>query len=58
MSKKQKKGICPDCGAELVYGDLECQGEQIFYKVTCDNCDFSGEERYETIFIEIVKSSI
>ena len=58
MSKKEKKGICTDCGAELVYGDLNCEGEQVYYEVTCPSCDFSGEEWYETIFIEIVKSSI
>jgi hypothetical protein len=52
MEKKIiEQGKCPKCDNEILdYGDLESQGEMIFYEVTCPNCDFSGKEWYNTTF--------
>jgi len=55
MSKKPTKaGVCPKCGSD----DTEYHGvffvdEQMYYKVSCCNCDWKGKEWYEPKFVEM-----
>ena len=51
MRKKEKEGVCPNCGEEgLEYGVLEPQDEMIFYPVECNKCHWDGNEWYTIKF--------
>jgi len=58
MQKEQKyydKGRCPVCGSgNITYdGSINKDGDYIFYKAVCDNCNTKFDEYYELIYAGI-----
>ena len=38
---------CPKCKSDEIYGgNWDCDGDTVWQKVTCDNCDFQWNEAY------------
>ena len=65
-----EEGICPECGAEIMYGTIEPNMNSLGYIYFCPNCDDGGIEWYDLDFdshtidghedeeIELVKEGI
>ena len=50
INKGCEEGICPMCGAELIYDGYDVDGGRVVYDVTCTECDFQGVEVYNMIY--------
>ena len=51
--KYNEVGKCGNCGSEdIEYGDLNCEGEAIYYEYVCNKCEKEGQEWYETTYSE------
>lgn len=54
MKKSHNTGQCPYCLSYSVdYGILELVGEQLYYPITCNDCDKTSKEWYRLEFIEV-----
>ena len=52
----KKSGVCPSCGStNIIYEDMEIDGNRCYYDFTCSDCGCNGDEEY---FLEFKKSSI
>lgn len=49
-TKKDEKGVCPECGHKLIYGQIEVEGDRCDYAVRCSNCNYYGLECNDLIF--------
>lgn len=46
-----EQGVCPICGStDLVYRNIELEGESVYFPFRCLECGAKGNEVYETIF--------
>lgn len=54
MEKKflsNEQGICPVCGkCNLGWGDMEVDGNYLFYEWECEDCHAQGKEWYKMVF--------
>ena len=61
MSAKKQRfneiNRCAKCGSlHLTYGVIELVGDQVYYPVQCDECDWNGQEWYKLTFIEMTSN--
>ena len=48
---KHQAGICPKCGgANITYDGSDIDGECMYYKCICDNCNTTFNECYNLVF--------
>lgn len=53
--KFEEEGVCPICGnSDPDYGGCEPDGEQMYYEISCDKCNFVGREYYDLSYSETV----
>jgi len=53
--KYREVGKCPICGnPDPDYGELEPDGEAIYYEISCKKCGFSGREYYNLEYTETI----
>ena len=45
-------GICPNCGSDAIeFGEIELDGECVWYPAECQDCGHTYRECYELSFI-------
>lgn len=50
--KQHERGVCPVCGSEqITYCESDIDGDTIWYKCVCDQCDSTFNECYNLIYV-------
>ncbi|MBR1775959.1 hypothetical protein IJ750_02655 [bacterium] len=50
---KHEEGVCPACGSQnITYDGSEIDGNSMYYKCICDDCDTTFNECYNLVFVE------
>ncbi len=60
MAKKAKvfmekgaSGLCPKCSKDdIEYDGMQIEGDMLYYRARCNDCDFQFNEWYELNFVE------
>lgn len=48
-------GQCPKCNSlDVEYGEMVLKDEQVYYHLTCNNCDTKSKEWYGLTYIETI----